>query len=1101
MDLALKIRNLFFKRIIYFYDISEITVAFTRIQMVFQRLKKNYEFNNMLKRLTTLAITFLALSAAIASPIDKPSALSNAKAFLSSRGLPLELSATDAVAYPRSGQSNQACFYVFNAVGNQGFVIASANDCANPILGYSDKGHVDLNNMPDGLRSLLGFYQEELDQLITQDENGEIVKSNGPRHSMSVARYPIKPLLTKFFGHPSPYKDKNPQRNDSICASGCATIALSEILAYYSYPAVFPAQASYTTETQQIVVPELPDAAIDWSNIKSNYTIEAYNKVEKEAVATLVRYVGQGLKSDYMTTGGTSSRANMLVSLVKKLGYNCSSMTYATTKLVNEWEDIIYDDLSHGRPILVTGSNIAPRGSGHAFVIDGYDQDDYYHIDWGWTADAQGYFRLMGLSPYKDTNTYTYMRNVAFLYNVEPKTTYVKDNTIPPYSNLQLTKLVISNGFITTTSKNMLTANKEFIQGLGLVDASNQLVKVVETDTMTFKSGQSISKTWEFVDCSDVKDGNYRLYPVSKLSDGDGIWHFSQCNSVNAFAYAKVSKGKPTLSVGKAVVYNSFYCDSSLTFVQGAARNLYLNLTNNTMDQFNQRLYLFEDDFPIHYTIARVPTRSTNDLEFLYFPKTTGEHTLKLCTDTARKTVLFERKVDVKKSVSYKLSFTYEVDNYDADNGYLYGNKIRVRFKVTNTGTTNYDDFIRVLLRQYSWNDTRKFVAHIPAGETREYEYVSQDLIYGVSYPLSVYYKATSTADNTVATTRAFNINFKPRRGLCYWKADGKLYASAPQSGQYVVPEDAVAISLIGNTTVPSSIVPNSNPNTLYYVTKKYANLNNLNQIVEDKADHITLTDGYSCFVPLDFKATNINYTRTFEKGFMGRRNENNWSTIVLPFTVQEVYKMDDETRIDWFKPNDESGSKDFWVRQFYGEEGLSVYFNNAPEMAANVPYIITVPGDYKGEEYSLVGKPIVFSAYQADVISRKPIADARNFNFQGSYSETDTQGDYVYFLDEEDRGNHFVYSSGVNTTRPFRAYFASETEPTDAPVLHIASYIDIPTAIEEVDGRQATTQGVTRVYSISGTMVKQISNATPSEILRDLPSGLYIINGKKYLK
>ena len=31
--------------------------------------------------------------------------------------------------------------------------------------------------------------------------------------------------------------------------------------------------------------------------------------------------------------------------------------------------------------------------------------------------------------------------------------------------------------------------------------------------------------------------------------------------------------------------------------------------------------------------------------------------------------------------------------------------------------------------------------------------------------------------------------------------------------------------------------------------------------------------------------------------------------------------------------------------------------------------------------------------------------------------------------------------------------------------------------------------------------MVKQISNATPSEILRDLPSGLYIINGKKYLK
>ena len=1055
----------------------------------------------MLKRLTTFAISFLALSAAIASPIDQQSALSNAKAFLTDRGLSLELSASEAVVFPRSGHADQACFYVFNATQGQGFVIASANDCANPILGYSERGHIDLNNMPDGLRALLNSYQEGLDDIITQDERGEIVKDNGSRHTMSVARYPVKPLLTKFMGHPSPYKDKNPSRNDSICASGCATIALAEILAYYSYPETFPAQAGYTTETQGIIVSELPEAAIDWSNIKSNYTIEAYNKVEKEAVATLIRYVGQGLQSDYMTNGGTSSRANMLVNLVKKLGYNCSSMTYATTKLVNEWEDILYDNVSHGRPILVTGSNIGPRGSGHAFVIDGYDQDDYYHIDWGWTADAQGYFRLMGLSPYKDTNTYTYMRNVAFLYNVEPKTTYSNDNSIPPYASLQLTKLNISNGFITTTSKNTLSASKEFIHGLGLVDENNQLVKIVEADTITFKSAQAISKTWEFVDCSDVKDGKYRIYPVSKLSDGDGIWHFSQCNSTNAYANAVVTGGKPALSTGRAVVYNSFSCDSSLTFVQGAVRKLFLNLTNNTMDQFNQRLYLFEDDYPIHYTIARVPTRSTNDLEFLYFPKNTGDHTLKLCTDTARKNVLFERQVNVKKAVSYKLSFTYEIDNFDSEKGYLYGNKIRVRFKVTNTGTQDYDDFIRVLLRQYSWNDTYKIVAHIPVGETREYEYISQDLIYGVSYPLSVYYKTTSTADNTTATTRGFNISFKPRRGLTTWKADGKIYATAPQSTKYVVPEDVVAVSVIGNSSVPSDIVPNSNPNTLYYVTKKYASLSGLNQIVEDKADNISLTDGYSCYVPLDFKATNINYTRTFEKGFMGRRNENNWSTIVLPFTVEQVYKMDDETEIDWFRPNDPSGSKNFWVRQFYGEEGLDVYFNNADEMKANTPYIITVPGDYKGEEYSLVGKPIVFSAHNADIVSKKVVADARNFNFQGSYGETDTYGDYIYMLDEEDRGNHFVYSSGVNTVKPFRAYFTSETEPTDAMVLHVISYIDIPTAIEEVGVSNTANQGITRVYSISGTLVKQMPYATPSEILRDLPSGIYIINGKKYLK
>jgi len=213
---------------------------------------------------------------------------------------------------------------------------------------------------------------------------------------------------------------------------------------------------------------------------------------------------------------------------------------------------------------------------------------------------------------------------------------------------------------------------------------------------------------------------------------------------------------------------------------------------------------------------------------------------------------------------------------------------------------------------------------------------------------------------------------------------------------------------------------------------------------------------------------------------------------------VQNTY---DGSIIDWFKPNDESGSKNFWVRQFYGEEGLSVYFNNAEKMEANIPYLITVPGDYKGEAYSLVGKPLVFSAENADVISQKIIADARNFNFQGSLSETATTGEFVYLLDEEDNGNHFIYYSGENTVKPFRAYFTSETEPTDNSILRVASYIDIPTAIDDVATSLTSTPGRTTVYSITGTVVKHAADTTPSEILSDLPSGIYIINGKKYIK
>ena len=42
----------------------------------------------------------------------------------------------------------QDAFYVFNADGNQGFVIVSADDRTEAILGYSDTGSLDLNRLP-----------------------------------------------------------------------------------------------------------------------------------------------------------------------------------------------------------------------------------------------------------------------------------------------------------------------------------------------------------------------------------------------------------------------------------------------------------------------------------------------------------------------------------------------------------------------------------------------------------------------------------------------------------------------------------------------------------------------------------------------------------------------------------------------------------------------------------------------------------------------------------------------------------------------------------------------------------------------------------------
>ncbi len=166
------------------------------------------------------------------------------------------------------------------------------------------------------------------------------------------------------------------------------------------------------------------------------------------------------------------------------------------------------------------------------------------------------------------------------------------------------------------------------------------------------------------------------------------------------------------------------------------------------------------------------------------------------------------------------------------------------------------------------------------------------------------------------------------------------------------------------------------------------------------------------------------------------------------------------------------------------------------------------MPGDYKGEEYSLVGKTMVFSADSVILLNKKVAADADNYNFQGSYSECDTYGDYVYLLDEEVGGNNFIYNEAGGTVAPFRAYFTSETDPNQSSILYVASYIDVfeePTAIlkptiSENDGTDTylLRQGV---YNITGRKIQDVNGRTVEEILRQLPQGIYIINGKKFTK
>lgn len=59
-----------------------------------------------------------------------------------------------------------------------------------------------------------------------------------------------------------------------------------------------------------------------------------------------------------------------------------------------EWNDIIYEQIEKGMPVLYSGFSL--DNSGHTSVCDGYE-NGYFHINWGWNGAFNGWFLIASL--------------------------------------------------------------------------------------------------------------------------------------------------------------------------------------------------------------------------------------------------------------------------------------------------------------------------------------------------------------------------------------------------------------------------------------------------------------------------------------------------------------------------------------------------------------------------------------------------------------------------------------------------------------------------------------------------------------------------------
>jgi hypothetical protein len=356
----------------------------------------------------TIALLLAVCFAASARQISENEAMLKAAAFgqkaVASRLMSTSRSSAMTLAYTQQSATSAAdnCFYVFNRGKGEGYIIASADDRAVAILGYTDSGTFDYASLPENARWWLSEYQREIQYLI--DHPTAIGNALLP---MTLTTS-VKPLCRSLWNQNSPFNDNCPTYTDTTtnttvhCATGCVATATCQVMYYYKWPISGTGSHSYTSKNTYgskaltyDLSADFSQSTYDWANM-----VEAYNSTatteQKAAVAKLMSDVGISLDMRYSRTSG-AAEVYSARSLYNYFGYD-KGMTYTCRDYcpAAEWDSKIRTELDNARPVIYGGTG---NGGGHSFVCDGYNSDGYFHFNWGWGGVSNGYFVTTALDP------------------------------------------------------------------------------------------------------------------------------------------------------------------------------------------------------------------------------------------------------------------------------------------------------------------------------------------------------------------------------------------------------------------------------------------------------------------------------------------------------------------------------------------------------------------------------------------------------------------------------------------------------------------------------------------------------------------------------
>lgn len=432
-----------------------------------------------------------------------------------------------------------------------GFVLVGADDRLPEVLGYSDSGAFEADNMPPALRFWLQCYEEEL----------EITNQQSPISNHQSASTPsIEPLCTTRWNQSAPYNNYAPAYNASGSRSvtGCVATAMAQVMKYHGHPRKGRGSHSYLwictdpVGMSGTLSADFESTTYQWNQMLDNYR-SGYTSEQADAVATLMYHCGVSVNMSYGQSSGAYT-SNVPEALHTYFGYDghyqrIQKVMYPADSL----NTIIATELTARRPVLVSGNN---DEGGHAFVCDGCDARGYFHINWGWGGGSDGYFLLTALNPGSQGIGGTgkgYNKSTMFFIGLQPE----QQASPEPVPQMAAERIAVSSESFARSAS--FSASVTRLENFGLDDFSGaygvalydedetQLLSVLAQTSYSLKAGYhrtSDATLSGMTIPSSLPEGTYHLCFVYKNASYD--WMRLLCTQDDYYRTLTLTKSQVT---------------------------------------------------------------------------------------------------------------------------------------------------------------------------------------------------------------------------------------------------------------------------------------------------------------------------------------------------------------------------------------------------------------------------------------------------------------------------------------------------------------------------------------------------------------------------